>query len=380
MKQFALPKKKENKGKAPEKKSQGNKTRTPLKKASVDHIMHLQQTIGNQAVQRMIIEGTLQLKDDHMHKSGDYDIEIDALAQRVLTSNVEIPPHTHTQIVAQCKWEKGEMEKVSTLDPSKRAIYIYEKHMNLDDIFTYYRKYGTQAKKELYDLLVGVLDESEFEEMVLRFESITGLQITTDKEDVKLSGVTEDFVKNKIMAFTEEKETELTVETKQKLLNWMSSSPTAKKLFQKANKAGVKVNFGKGKFQAYTGQVKETTTVVLPDFSDEIDAIATFLFELNNSVRQNLFKWVDQQVKEGKINDENTYWETKNCVEARGMKTVAKIWDEMTKGFSDIRDKYAEKFWLVLKDVKEEVIAKLLVEQKHGENLYKKQFQLLKKL
>jgi hypothetical protein len=85
MKQFALPKKKENKGKVPARKSQGNKTRTRPKKASVDHIMHLQKTIGNQAVQRMIKSGTLQL-DSARPKPGDvYTREVDKLKKRVET-------------------------------------------------------------------------------------------------------------------------------------------------------------------------------------------------------------------------------------------------------------------------------------------------------
>ena len=87
MKQFALPKRKENKGKVPGKKSQGNKTSTPLKKASIDHILHLHQTIGNQAVQRMIKSGALQLDISRPQPGDVYTREIHRLAQRVNRSS-----------------------------------------------------------------------------------------------------------------------------------------------------------------------------------------------------------------------------------------------------------------------------------------------------
>jgi hypothetical protein len=105
MKQFALPKKKENKRKGPTKKAQGNKTRTPPKKASVDHIMHLQQTIGNQAVQRMIKSGTLRLKDKSPRpQPGDiYTREVGQLMQRVENVGTRRQAYALPHVI-QAKW------------------------------------------------------------------------------------------------------------------------------------------------------------------------------------------------------------------------------------------------------------------------------------
>jgi hypothetical protein len=83
MKQFSTPQKSGNKGKEPAKKSQGNKTQSRPINASIDHILHLQQTIGNQAVQRMIESGTLQLNDIRPQPGDAYSREIQRLVERV---------------------------------------------------------------------------------------------------------------------------------------------------------------------------------------------------------------------------------------------------------------------------------------------------------
>ncbi len=83
MKQFTLTKKKENKPKSSQKKSKRNKSTSCPINATVDHILHLQQTIGNQAVQRMIKSGELQLKDNRPQPGDVYTREVDNLKQRV---------------------------------------------------------------------------------------------------------------------------------------------------------------------------------------------------------------------------------------------------------------------------------------------------------
>ena len=54
--------------------------------SSIQHIMELQQTIGNQAVQRMITDGNLQLQDDTIQPGDTYTREVGRLIQRVESS------------------------------------------------------------------------------------------------------------------------------------------------------------------------------------------------------------------------------------------------------------------------------------------------------
>lgn len=51
--------------------------------SNVNHILHLQQTIGNQAVQRMIRNGTLQLKSNLIQEEEAWSGEVNRLAQSV---------------------------------------------------------------------------------------------------------------------------------------------------------------------------------------------------------------------------------------------------------------------------------------------------------
>ncbi|NIM17385.1 MAG: hypothetical protein GTO45_35730, partial [Candidatus Aminicenantes bacterium] len=83
MKQFALPKKMEHKGKEQSRKKQGNKSKYKPITASIDYILQLQQTIGNQAVQRMIKSGEIQLKTNHIQPGDVYSREVEQLKQRV---------------------------------------------------------------------------------------------------------------------------------------------------------------------------------------------------------------------------------------------------------------------------------------------------------
>ncbi|NIM15245.1 MAG: hypothetical protein GTO45_25060 [Candidatus Aminicenantes bacterium] len=78
-----------NKGKETSKRTQGNKSKSRPIYASVDQTLHLQQTIGNHAVQRMIKSGALQLDDGRMQKGDKYPTEVAELAQRVQMSKVE---------------------------------------------------------------------------------------------------------------------------------------------------------------------------------------------------------------------------------------------------------------------------------------------------
>ncbi len=83
MNQFAPPQQVNNKGKEPSKRTQGNRSKSRPINASVAHILHLQQTIGNQAVQRMIKSGELQLKDNRPQPGDVYTREADNLKQRI---------------------------------------------------------------------------------------------------------------------------------------------------------------------------------------------------------------------------------------------------------------------------------------------------------
>jgi hypothetical protein len=88
MNQFAPPQKVTNKGREPSKTTHGNNTTSRPMNASIDHILLLHQTIGNQAVQRMIKSGVVQLKDSRPQPGDAYSREINQLAKRVQS----IPP------------------------------------------------------------------------------------------------------------------------------------------------------------------------------------------------------------------------------------------------------------------------------------------------
>jgi hypothetical protein len=100
MKRFALPKKKENKRTEPVKKARAPQSRPRPVQASVNHILHLQQTIGNQAVQRMIKSGTLQLKANRIQRGNGYPREVKQLIQRI-DSDLLLPQKTNSEPVAQ---------------------------------------------------------------------------------------------------------------------------------------------------------------------------------------------------------------------------------------------------------------------------------------
>jgi hypothetical protein len=98
MNQFAPPQKVNNKGKAPVKEAPGCKSGSIS--ASIDHILHLHQTIGNQAVQRMFKSGTLQLKDNRPQPGDVYTREIERL-EKSFQSSPSVPAQQKTEPVVQ---------------------------------------------------------------------------------------------------------------------------------------------------------------------------------------------------------------------------------------------------------------------------------------
>ncbi len=85
MKQFARPKKYQSKRNGQSKKARRSKTKSRPIQTSMghDHILHLQQTIGNQAVQRMIKSGVLQLKTNLIQPGDVHRLEVERLIKRV---------------------------------------------------------------------------------------------------------------------------------------------------------------------------------------------------------------------------------------------------------------------------------------------------------
>jgi hypothetical protein len=61
----------------------GSMTSSPAAPSPVDYIMEFHQAIGNQAVQRMLESGTLQLEDTNIQPGDIYSQEVDRLVQRV---------------------------------------------------------------------------------------------------------------------------------------------------------------------------------------------------------------------------------------------------------------------------------------------------------
>jgi hypothetical protein len=82
MKQFTTSKKQENKGSEPAKKAKRTKRSFHPTGSTVNHILHLQKTVGNHAVQRMIESGSLQLKSNRIQPGDVYSQEVDRLAQQ----------------------------------------------------------------------------------------------------------------------------------------------------------------------------------------------------------------------------------------------------------------------------------------------------------
>jgi hypothetical protein len=121
-----LTQKNENKGKTVTsvKKPKSTVSAEPAQAASVKHIMQLQQTIGNQAVQRLIKSGTIQLEDNTVQGQDTLNNEVDLLAQRMeqgimqrqpeeeeeepveMKSAVQRQPEEEEELPAAAKFEK----------------------------------------------------------------------------------------------------------------------------------------------------------------------------------------------------------------------------------------------------------------------------------
>ena len=121
-----LTQKNEDKGKTVTsvKKPKSTASAEPARAASFKHIMQLQQTIGNQAVQRLIQSGTIQLKDNTLQRDDACCDEVTELAQRMeqgimqrqpekeeeepmeMKSAVQRQPEEEEELPAAAKFEK----------------------------------------------------------------------------------------------------------------------------------------------------------------------------------------------------------------------------------------------------------------------------------
>jgi len=81
--QAMLTKTSENKGKVSV-SSKPKENLSQSKDSTVVQILHLQQTIGNQAVQRLINSGTLQAKLTIGQPNDQYEQEADRIAEQVM--------------------------------------------------------------------------------------------------------------------------------------------------------------------------------------------------------------------------------------------------------------------------------------------------------
>ncbi|NIM17455.1 MAG: hypothetical protein GTO45_36040 [Candidatus Aminicenantes bacterium] len=156
--QSAFVQKKETKRKASKKK---NPNPSRSFGASIDHILYLQKTIGNQAVQRMIKSGTLQLKDSGMQRGDAYPREVEELAQRVLKSNFETRPH-----LLDIKKQPIQM----VLDKKTIRRILKEKGWKYGEFKKKYKKYADLDEGETVEGVIREMDEEGLRRLIDNLE------------------------------------------------------------------------------------------------------------------------------------------------------------------------------------------------------------------